>query len=58
LFVNKKKPFKSPDEKSWIGRTQKGERVVAYGLPIVVSAFIVLVAKGYFSLDLLKSFLL
>ena len=57
LFVQKKKPFKSPVEGGWIARVQAGESKVPYGVAIFGGAVISFFTSGYFSPVVLTSFL-
>ncbi len=57
LVIKKRKPFKSPPEGSWIAQVQAGESKVPYGVAIVIGALASFVNIGYFSVDVLASFL-
>lgn len=50
LYVQKKKPFQSPAEGSWIDNVQKGGGNVPYGIAIAVGALVSFVYLGFFSL--------
>lgn len=57
LFIRRFKPFKTVKEGSWIARSQAGQPVIPYGIPIVAGALYMFVAEHYASLDTLKAFL-
>ena len=58
LLLRKFKPFKTPSEGGWIARVQAGESKVPYGMAIVFGALVSFVKLGYFSGEVLSSFLL
>ena len=49
LYVQKKKPIKTPKEGSWFDRIQKGESAVPYGIAIAFGAVVSFVQIGYFT---------
>lgn len=51
LYLQKKKPFESPVEGSWIDAAQKGSGSVPYGIAIAIGAFASFVYLGFFSLS-------
>ncbi len=57
IGVRRLKPFKDPKPGTWIARSQAGEAVVPYGIPIVAGALYMFIAEQYLTLDLLKAFL-
>lgn len=57
LALRKWAPFKEPKADSWVARVQAGESKVPYGVAIVVGALASFVEIGYFSGDVLSSFL-
>lgn len=57
LFVEKKKPFKTVKDGTWLARLQGGEAVVPYGIAISAGAVFGFVRAGYFSPDTLTMFL-
>lgn len=57
LYIRKYKPFKIPQTDGWVDRLQKGESKVPYGVAIVGGVLASFVKIGYFSGDVLASFL-
>lgn len=57
IAIRHYKPFKNVREGSWIARSQAGEAVVPYGIPIVASALYMFIAEHYVSLEVLKAFI-
>lgn len=57
IIIRAKKPFKEPEEESWVARLQAGESVVPYGIPIVIGALISFFYLGYLDPENLKLFL-
>ena len=57
LGLKKWQPIKNPPEGSWVARVQGGESKVPYGVAIVFGALASFVNIGYFSVDVLSSFL-
>ncbi len=57
IMVRRFRPFKNPQPGTWIARSQAGEAVVPYGIPIVAGALYMFVAEHYLTLDILKAFL-
>jgi prepilin peptidase CpaA len=49
LYLQKKKPFASPAEGSWIDVAQKGGGTVPYGIAIAVGALASFIYLGFFS---------
>ena len=49
LYLQKKKPFSSPAEGSWVDVVQKGGGVVPYGIAIAVGALASFIYLGFFS---------
>lgn len=58
LALRKWKPVKNPAEGSWIARVQAGENKVPYGAAIAAGALASFVELGYFSSEVLSSFLM
>jgi prepilin peptidase CpaA len=58
LLLRKYKPFKNPKAGSWIDRVQAGESKVPYGIAIALGALASFVELGYFSPEVLSSFLM
>jgi len=58
LALQKWTPFKSPKPDSWVARVQGGESKVPYGVAIVIGALASFAKIGYFSGDVLSSFVL
>lgn len=56
LYLQKKKPFASPTEGSWIDVVQKGGGVVPYGIAIAIGAFASFIYLGFFSFSKWESF--
>lgn len=56
IAIRRFKPFKDMKAGTWIARSQAGEAVVPYGIPIVAGALYMFVARHYVSLDILKAF--
>ena len=57
ILIRRFKPFKNVRAGSWVARSQAGEAVVPYGIPIVVGAVYMFFAEQYLSLAVLKAFL-
>lgn len=57
IVLKRFKPFKNVRPGSWIARTQAGEAVVAYGIPIVLGAFCIFFTEHYLSVSTLKAFI-
>lgn len=57
LIIKRKKLFKEPLEGSWIAQVQGGADKVPYGVAISFGMFIAFIYSGYFSTDILSSFL-
>ncbi|MBX2834817.1 MAG: prepilin peptidase [Micavibrio sp.] len=57
LYLQKKKPFKDVEGDSWVARVQAGESKVPYGIAIVIGALASFIKIGYFSPEVLVSFL-
>ncbi len=57
LVIRKVKPFENPAEESWIGKLQKGESVVPYGIAITGGAIVAFLSHGYISPSTLECFL-
>ncbi len=58
LFVKKTRPFKVTADGSWMQRTQDGEGVVAYGIPIAIGAAVAFYDMDLLAPDTLKLFLM
>ncbi len=56
LYIKRKKPFKAPAENSWIAQVQGGADKVPYGVAISFGMLIAFMHMGYFSPDMLASF--
>ncbi len=56
LYIKRKKPFKDPAENSWIAQVQDGKDKVPYGVAIAFGMLIAFMHMGYFSPDMLASF--
>lgn len=56
LYIKRNKPFKSPAEGSWVAQVQGGADKVPYGVAITFGMLIAFVYSGYFSMDVLSSF--
>ena len=57
LAIKRYKPFKNVKPGSWFARTQAGEAVVAYGIPIVIGVFYIFFTEHYLSMSTLKAFI-
>lgn len=57
LLLKKMKPLKGFGPESWIARVQAGENKVPYGIAIFIGALASFVKLGYFSPEVLSSFL-
>ncbi len=57
LYIKRKKPFESPPEGSWVAQVQGGKDKVPYGVAIGFGMLIAFMYAGYFSTDVLSSFL-
>ncbi len=57
LYIKRKKPFKSPREGSWAAQVQSGADKVPYGVAITFGMVIAFIYAGYFSPDVLSSFI-
>lgn len=57
IVIKRWKPFKAPQEGSWVYRLQNGESKVPYGVAIFVGAFAAFLKAGYFSGGFLSAFL-
>ncbi len=57
LYIKRKKPFKNPKEGSWAAQVQSGVDKVPYGVAITFGMVIAFVYAGYFSPDVLSSFI-
>lgn len=51
LYLQKKKPFPSPAEGSWVDVVQKGGGNVPYGIAIAVGALVSFIYLGFFSVS-------
>jgi prepilin peptidase CpaA len=58
LALRKWKPVRNPVEGSWVARVQAGESKVPYGAAIAVGALVSFIDLGYFSSEVLSSFLM
>ncbi len=56
LYIKRKKPFKSPVEGSWVYQVQGGADKVPYGIAISFGMLVAFMHAGYFSTDVLGSF--
>jgi len=56
LYIKRKKPFESPIEGSWVAQVQGGADKVPYGVAISFGMFVAFIQAGYFSSDVLGSF--
>ncbi len=57
LYIKRKKPFKSPKEGGWVAQVQSGADKVPYGVAITFGMVIAFIHAGYFSPDILSSFI-
>ncbi len=57
LILKRKKPIENPAEGSWVYQVQGGADKVPYGVAIAFGMLIAFVHAGYFSTDVLSSFL-
>lgn len=57
ILIRRFKPFKNVRAGSWLARSQAGEAVVPYGIPIAAGAVYMFFADQYLSLAVLKAFL-
>ncbi|MGH1376206.1 MAG: A24 family peptidase [Alphaproteobacteria bacterium] len=57
LILKRKKPIENPVEGSWVHQVQSGADKVPYGVAIAFGMLIAFVHAGYFSTDVLSSFL-
>ncbi len=58
LYIKRRKPFEAPAEGGWIAQVQEGADKVPYGVAIAFGMFIAFVYAGYFSPDVLSSFVI
>lgn len=58
LALKKWKPFKAPAQGSWVAQVQGGASKVPYGVAIACGGLASFLNIGYFSVDVLTSFLL
>ncbi len=56
IYIKRKKPFENPKENSWIAQVQDGADKVPYGVAISFGMLIAFMHMGYFSPDILASF--
>ena len=56
LYIKRKKPFKEPMEGSWVAQVQGGADKVPYGVAISFGMLVAFMQAGYFSSDVLGSF--
>lgn len=57
LVIKKKKPFATPMKGGWIDQAQNGADKVPYGVAITFGMLIAFIYAGYFSPEVLSSFL-
>ena len=57
VLIGQFKPFKNVREGSWIAKAQAGQKVIPYGIPIVLGALFMFYDAGYFDLQILQNFL-
>ncbi len=57
LVIKKRKPFKSPVQGGWVDQVQGGADKVPYGVAICFGMLIAFIYAGYFSPEVLSSFL-
>lgn len=57
VLIGQFKPFKTVREGSWIAKAQAGQKVIPYGIPIVLGAFFMFYDAGYLDLQILQNFL-
>jgi len=57
LAVQRKKPFKSPQEGSWLYKLQAGDGRIPYGVAIAGGVLAAFIQKGYLGLDVITGFL-
>lgn len=58
LYIKRRKPFEAPAEGSWVAQVQDGKDKVPYGVAISFGMLIAFMYAGYFSTDVLSSFLI
>ncbi|PCI57152.1 MAG: peptidase [Alphaproteobacteria bacterium] len=56
LYIKRNKPFKNPAEGSWVAQVQGGADKVPYGVAISFGMLVAFIQAGYFSSDVLGSF--
>lgn len=57
LYIRKHKPVKAPIKGGWIDQVQGGASKVPYGVAITFGMVIAFLSTGYFSADVMSSFL-
>lgn len=56
LYIKRKKPFTDPADGSWVAQVQGGAEKVPYGVAISFGMLVAFMHAGYFSTDVLGSF--
>lgn len=56
LYLKKNRPFKGPQEGSWVAQVQAGKEKVPYGVAIVFGALVTFIKLGYVGVEVFSSF--